>query len=1033
MSHVLPSKAMRWFYEEKLREMGMLLAEKEHETQKLSEELKGLGQNHSGSKELAARLKEKQDQLNKLRRKQAELTRLTSVASRNEAQIAKLRNEVIEMKNQKANLQKQIMSERKSHAAQVQQLKKESMQKEKELNKVKKIKDQKSLEAQRAQQVAKTRLQQVTQLKAKYRESEKRLRMQTVKRGVMTKAGLDPVMLGRRQPKKARDSTNSQESIDEDTIDIDGLRDYFDQKVADVGRREALAEKLAQEWEEHLELASERDEMMQSDTADTEEHLEALESKIKYKENRIRQLASRLGKRKREPNDDSMSGEIYLFGETFNKITSSKFHFRDLLIALSFDHELIQYVEASQTVAGNMAAKVLFGMVVRERRRIASLARTASSLDEKVQEAEAAAAAKDSAFRAYVDEQRLEAAELAHNHQQHILSLMDMVREEPPSGDISSPVRSAKARHAEKANSKLLVLANERIAALEQQLNETQLGREAIQKHREREEEARTSFQEMSKECEKVEEELDDARSTLRRIREEASKQVGNPNTESDDEDLFQLSRAILALVDGCLHPSQKTCETRPRKSRRSIRSFGNLTSSPSSIRKQTISVHTSDSDEVPDWADEIMKDLATIAEGKMPSSLMQSEEVINAGAQIGGSQNVFDRLSKPSSSSGVQKQVDAGARKEGSVFDRLTNPDSFTGVQKQRNKDQQSKKKIKADSATDGQRQRKIISRKVATSLDKLIIPEEATANNSAPRSTKEKDDGKKRSVFDRLLSPSNLTGTQKQKFHDKKIRRETSADKSVEEESGQLEILRTGSSKSASSKSHPYDEEGQDMEEDFPMESETIVPRFKSRIAGSPSKVTTTPNKWNTTPNRNKDLDVFERLNKTTTQAYAVKQHVNIAEKMLDDLLDETDSHEEEEEEPTKAEKHFERVEAYTQQNVFERLQKTTTRAYAVKTVVGGDKGLDEGMDKKAGADAPSPRHRQKKRESPRNGKSPQSGKTNDNHPGSSNTTDQVSDDQTDEDWTETGDVEDTTMKGTFSPVSKRLRSRRQPQRLQ
>ena len=77
---------------------------------------------------------------------------------------------------------------------------------------------------------------------------------------------------------------------------------------------------------------------------------------------------------------------------------------------------------------------------------------------------------------------------------------------------------------------------------------------------------------------------------------------------------------------------------------------------------------------------------------------------------------------------------------------------------------------------------------------------------------------------------------------------------------------------------------------------------------------------------------LDVFERLNKTTTQAYKEKVHTNIAEKMLDDIL--LDSNISDcEEENFKSEPHFESVEEYTKANVFERLQRTTTEAYAKK----------------------------------------------------------------------------------------------------
>ena len=72
---------------------------------------------------------------------------------------------------------------------------------------------------------------------------------------------------------------------------------------------------------------------------------------------------------------------------------------------------------------------------------------------------------------------------------------------------------------------------------------------------------------------------------------------------------------------------------------------------------------------------------------------------------------------------------------------------------------------------------------------------------------------------------------------------------------------------------------------------------------------------------------------MNRTTTAAYAVKQNTNIAEKMLDDLLHSSDSNHEEEPESTKCELKFERLEEYQKQDVFERLQRTTTEAYAQK----------------------------------------------------------------------------------------------------
>ena len=312
---------MREFYEGKLHEMEELLTQKELESEKLSQELKLMDANHSGGKELAEKLRIKQEQILELRKKQQELARLTSVVSRNESQIVRLRNDILEMKQKKVTLQKQIADERKNHALEVQELKKQSMQKDKELNKVKRESDKKAFEAEKAQQVAEARLEQMNQLKIKYKESEKQLRMATVKRGVMLKAGLDPVMVGRRHSKK----TSSVEVDGRETVDYDTLRDFFDQKVAEVGRREALAEKLAQEWEEHLELSTKRDEMAQNGDEDSNDALASLDSQIKCKEDRIRQLASRLGKRRSGESDKGSSGnETFLFGSDFEKVTNGK-------------------------------------------------------------------------------------------------------------------------------------------------------------------------------------------------------------------------------------------------------------------------------------------------------------------------------------------------------------------------------------------------------------------------------------------------------------------------------------------------------------------------------------------------------------------------------------------------------------------------------------------------------------------------------------------------------------------------------------
>jgi len=664
-------------------------------------------------------------------------------------------------------------------------------------------------------------------------------------------------MVGRRQSMGNEKARNTPVKAD---ANVDSLRDFFDQKVADVSRREHLAMKLAQEWEEHLDLTTQRDELLQNSDVQ-EESVQALESQINFREARIRQLASRLGKRERLSGEESTQGvDAFLFDKKFKQVVGN----------------------IQPDSAAKIAAKVLFGMVVRERRRIAALARTASKLDEKVQEAEASSMAKDAAFRSYVDEQRLEAAALAQNQQEHILSLMEMVKESPANESIEYDDYSLKkieSHSSESSNSKLLVLANERIAVLERQLNEISLGRDAVQKHREREEAALSVLEEKKKECEDLEEDVDDLRSALRRIREELARGGIGPGISEDSESIPTI-QTVQDILANALHPSSGSVGSCSKRRRTSTSMMGHSPSLAPSIKRETYFMHSSDSDEMPDWAEDIMADLAVIAEGKMPSSLMQSKEVLAAESHLSDN-----------------------------VFDRLNNPVSFTGVQKQRNASNLRSGRSRSNS--EGQKQRKMISMQVADSLNKVTIPGTKEKKKEAGRKPKEtrssKSEAEKRSVFDRLLSPSNLTGTQKQKFAKNRGR---NLEKAIQNDHVSLR---------GRGKNGDYDSdcsEGLDAEN---LLDELLV---NSRDSHNPSKL-----------NDYKQIDVFERLNKTTTQAYAVKQNTNIAEKMLDDVLNSSDSDSEEHEDAPKGELRFERLEEYASQNVFERLQRTTTEAYAKK----------------------------------------------------------------------------------------------------
>ena len=66
-----------------------------------------------------------------------------------------------------------------------------------------------------------------------------------------------------------------------------------------MGKIEESAEKLALEWEEHLQLQLEKDELVkrtESENICYDDDIESLELQIKFKQDRIRKLSSHLRK-----------------------------------------------------------------------------------------------------------------------------------------------------------------------------------------------------------------------------------------------------------------------------------------------------------------------------------------------------------------------------------------------------------------------------------------------------------------------------------------------------------------------------------------------------------------------------------------------------------------------------------------------------------------------------------------------------------------------------------------------------------------
>ena len=122
------------------------------------------------------------------------------------------------------------------------------------------------------------------------------------------------------------------------TVDADLLRDFFDKKVAHVVRKEALVDKLAQEWEIYFELNTQLNERSNAaevgDDADEEEEaLQTLEVQLRFQSDKIRKLARRLGNKslsQESVDDPSLSnstfleGDAFLFDKEFSDLCSGK-------------------------------------------------------------------------------------------------------------------------------------------------------------------------------------------------------------------------------------------------------------------------------------------------------------------------------------------------------------------------------------------------------------------------------------------------------------------------------------------------------------------------------------------------------------------------------------------------------------------------------------------------------------------------------------------------------------------------------------
>jgi hypothetical protein len=360
-----------------------------------------------------------------------------------------------------------------------------------------------------------------------------------------------------------------------------------------------------------------------------------------------------------------------------------------------------------------------------------------------------------------------------------------------------------------------------------------------------------------------LDQEVYNLRTSLRQIRDVALKYA----TTSCD---VELAQSVVELVDSFLH----TGANEPLDHRgASLKGF-----SPR-FKKHIELMHSSDSESADSEDDdpsnvitsstELMADLSLIATGRIPPSLC-SPNVLEEAATL-------DDLS---------------------VFDRLANPRSFTGSQKY----VQMKKSLSADDRDESQGQH---------AIEKDALHQEVFScrgNMSTARDSAESAlEGSKQiyqTVFDKLGSPSQYTGTHKEKFHDGKMKRDRSADetkeKSIEESSTKVPgEMRTGLDLEAYTKQNVFDRlqktttlavavrqsetlhlEGRSNTGTSnkaivsPVSEFAVTETSSSRKSAAKRKTGTNDlTKIDSSQSVDQKLNVFERLNKTTTRAYAKK----------------------------------------------------------------------------------------------------------------------------------------------------------------
>jgi hypothetical protein len=243
-------ETMQLFYEEKLKALCHEMETKEDEKKKLECELLELSLvkeveaiKLGREDELRHLLREKENELNKLRKRQQELSHLSHIQSRSTDQLRKLQEDITSMKKQRVDLAKKLQSEKKLHLVALNTKAKE----------IDKLKRELTRAMAKVQQLGKEK----QQVELKFRVTLKDRENSQKKKRVSDQANSSPHESPNRTA-TTRDSRRWNKSGRPLSEEEQRTKKWLDKHVKVIADRENAAEELRLQYEQQLFLAHQK-------------------------------------------------------------------------------------------------------------------------------------------------------------------------------------------------------------------------------------------------------------------------------------------------------------------------------------------------------------------------------------------------------------------------------------------------------------------------------------------------------------------------------------------------------------------------------------------------------------------------------------------------------------------------------------------------------------------------------------------------------------------------------------------------------